>query len=63
MYVNKLENYRCIDVMCITGQQLEKDLNDSTTSLSLEKRLSVFDKIFTAYHEARRHIREDLVRF
>ena len=53
----------CVNVMCITGQQLEKELDSSMTSLSLEKRLTVFDKIFTAYHDARRHIREDLVSF
>lgn len=44
----------------VKGQQLEKELGASTTSLSSEKKLSVFDKIFGAYHDARRHIREDL---
>lgn len=44
----------------VKGQQLEKELGASTTTLSSEKRLSVFDKIFGAYQDARRHIREDL---
>ncbi|MCO5602232.1 hypothetical protein L7F22_056360 [Adiantum nelumboides] len=44
----------------VKGQQLEKELGASKTTLSAEKKLSVFDKIFGAYQDARRHIREDL---
>ncbi|KAF3942546.1 hypothetical protein CMV_030807 [Castanea mollissima] len=44
------------------AQELEKDLHGpATDSLPAEKRLSIFDKIFTAYHEARSCIRSDLV--
>ncbi|KAH7278375.1 hypothetical protein KP509_38G038400 [Ceratopteris richardii] len=45
----------------IKGQQLEKDLGESVATLPLEKRVNVFDKIFSAYQDARRHIREDMV--
>eukprot|EP00250_Pteridium_aquilinum_P008462 c17965_g1_i2 orf=336-2180(+) len=44
----------------VKGQQLEKDLGVLTTTLSSEKKINVFDKIFGAYQDARRHIREDL---
>ncbi|KAI5074701.1 hypothetical protein GOP47_0010662 [Adiantum capillus-veneris] len=44
----------------VKGQQLEKELGASITTLSAEKKLSVFDKIFSSYQDARRHIREDL---
>lgn len=43
------------------ARELEKDLQDSADSLPAEKRLTIFDKIFTAYHEARSSIRSDLV--
>ncbi|MBA0732114.1 hypothetical protein Gogos_016223 [Gossypium gossypioides] len=43
------------------AQELEKDLHGpSADSLSAEKRLVTFDKVFTAYHEARSCIRSDL---
>ncbi|OMO52364.1 putative Signal recognition particle 68 kDa protein [Corchorus olitorius] len=43
------------------AQELEKDLHGpSADSLSAEKRLATFDKVFTAYHEARSCIRSDL---
>ncbi|KAJ0536745.1 putative signal recognition particle subunit SRP68 [Helianthus annuus] len=41
--------------------ELEKELNDRMEgALPAEKRLAVFDKIFTAYNEARGSIRSDL---
>ncbi|KAA0056008.1 signal recognition particle subunit SRP68 isoform X1 [Cucumis melo var. makuwa] len=43
------------------ARELEKDLQGSADSLPVEKRLSIFDKIFAAYHEARSSIRSDLV--
>ncbi|XP_075638351.1 uncharacterized protein LOC142610419 [Castanea sativa] len=44
------------------AQELEKDLHGpAADSLPAEKRLAIFDKIFTAYHEARSCIRSDLV--
>ena len=51
-------------VLCETcsAQELEKDLHGpAADSLPAEKRLAIFDKIFTAYHEARSCIRSDLV--
>ncbi|KAL6182695.1 hypothetical protein ACLB2K_044108 [Fragaria x ananassa] len=49
-------------VSILKAQDLEKDiLGSSANSLPTEKRLAVFDKIFTAYHEARSCIRSDLV--
>lgn len=49
--------------VCIAkGQQLEKDLlSASANTLSSDKKLSVYDKIFGAYQDAKRHIREDLI--
>ncbi|XP_021285524.1 signal recognition particle subunit SRP68 [Herrania umbratica] len=48
-------------VSILKAQELEKDLHGpSADSLSAEKRLATFDKIFTAYHEARSCIRSDL---
>ncbi|KAM5571536.1 hypothetical protein ABKV19_011896 [Rosa sericea] len=49
-------------VSILKAQDLEKDvLGSSANSLPTEKRLAIFDKIFTAYHEARSCIRSDLV--
>ncbi|KAM4094516.1 hypothetical protein ACB094_04G117800 [Castanea mollissima] len=43
------------------AEELEKDLHGpAADSLPAEKRLAIFDKIFTAYHEARSCIRSDL---
>lgn len=45
------------------GQELEKDtVESSSDSLTTEKKLAVYDKIFVAYQDAKRHIRDDLVR-
>lgn len=41
------------------GQQLERDLKES--QLPAEKKLTTYDKMFVAYQDAKRHIREDLV--
>lgn len=47
---------------CFSAQELEKDLHGKAVdSLPAEKKLVIFDKIFTAYHEARSCIRSDLV--
>lgn len=49
-------------VAILKAQELEKDLHGpAAESLPAEKRLVIFDKIFTAYHEARSCIRSDLV--
>ncbi|KAG8652718.1 signal recognition particle subunit SRP68 isoform X2 [Manihot esculenta] len=49
-------------VAILKAQELEQDLHGpSADSLSAEKKLVIFDKIFTAYHEARSSIRSDLV--
>lgn len=49
-------------VSILKAQELEKDLHGpAAESLPAEKRLVIFDKIFTAYHEARSYIRNDLV--
>ncbi|KAF9668107.1 hypothetical protein SADUNF_Sadunf15G0093600 [Salix dunnii] len=49
-------------VAILKAQELEKDLHGpAADSLPAEKKLAVFDKIFTAYHEARSFIRSDLV--
>lgn len=49
-------------VSILKAQELEKSLHDSVAdSLPAEKKLSIFDKIFAAYHEARSCIRSDLV--
>ncbi|XP_039131996.1 signal recognition particle subunit SRP68 [Dioscorea cayenensis subsp. rotundata] len=48
-------------VFILKAQELEKDLNGPVVgSLSAEKRLGIFDKIFSAYHDARSCIRNDL---
>ncbi|KAK8680219.1 hypothetical protein V6N13_109171 [Hibiscus sabdariffa] len=48
-------------IAILKAQELEKDLHGpSADSLSAEKRLATFDKVFTAYHEARSCIRSDL---
>ncbi|CAN0915913.1 Signal recognition particle subunit SRP68 [Linum grandiflorum] len=48
-------------VSILKAQELEKDLDGrANDSLPAEKKLTVFDKIFTAYHEARGYIRSDL---
>ncbi|KAH7672296.1 Signal recognition particle subunit SRP68 protein [Dioscorea alata] len=48
-------------VFILKAQELEKDLNGPLVgSLSAEKRLGIFDKIFSAYHDARSCIRNDL---
>lgn len=49
-------------VAILKAQELEKDLHGPTAeTVPGEKRLAIFDKIFTAYHEARSCIRSDLV--
>ncbi|KAF3457790.1 hypothetical protein FNV43_RR02449 [Rhamnella rubrinervis] len=49
-------------VSILKAQELEKDLHGpAADSLPAEKKLPIFDKIFTAYHEARSCIRSDLV--
>ncbi|XP_031277331.1 signal recognition particle subunit SRP68 [Pistacia vera] len=49
-------------VAILKAQELEKDLHGpAADSLPSEKKLVIFDKIFTAYHEARSCIRSDLV--
>ncbi|XP_044503574.1 signal recognition particle subunit SRP68-like [Mangifera indica] len=49
-------------VAILKAQELEKDLHGpAADSLPSEKKLVIFDKIFTAYHEARSCIRGDLV--
>ncbi|XP_074316501.1 uncharacterized protein LOC141652801 [Silene latifolia] len=49
-------------VSILKAQELEKDLQGPTAdTLHGEKKLSVYDKIFTAYHDARSSIRNDLV--
>lgn len=48
-------------VSILKAQELEKDLHGpAADALSVEKKLSMFDKIFSAYHEARACIRSDL---
>lgn len=45
-----------------SAQELEKELQGPTAeSLPVEKKLTIFDKLFTAYHDARNTIRSDLV--
>lgn len=49
-------------VSVLKAQALEKDLySPAASSLTTEKQLAVFDKIFSAYHDARRYVRDDLV--
>uniref|UniRef100_A0A0D9VSS3 Signal recognition particle subunit SRP68 n=1 Tax=Leersia perrieri TaxID=77586 RepID=A0A0D9VSS3_9ORYZ len=48
-------------VSILKAQQLEKDLNGGNTeSVPADKKLAIFDKIFSAYHDARSCIRNDL---
>ncbi|KAJ3676581.1 hypothetical protein LUZ60_003993 [Juncus effusus] len=48
-------------VSILKAQELEKELNSPAgESLSSEKKLAMFDKIFSAYHDARSCIRSDL---
>ncbi|CAM0950248.1 unnamed protein product [Alopecurus aequalis] len=48
-------------VSILKAQQLEKDLNGAATeSIPAEKKLAIFDKLFSAYHDARGCIRNDL---
>ncbi|WOL14699.1 signal recognition particle subunit SRP68 [Canna indica] len=48
-------------VSILKAQELEKDLHGSASdSLPSEKKLAMFDKIFSAYHDARSCIRNDL---
>nr|XP_024397376.1 signal recognition particle subunit SRP68-like isoform X2 [Physcomitrium patens] len=57
--VNNEKTRLCI----VKGQELEKDtVESSSDSLTTEKKLAVYDKIFVAYQDAKRHIRDDLVR-
>ncbi|XP_065872551.1 uncharacterized protein [Euphorbia lathyris] len=49
-------------VAILKAQELEKDLHGpAADSFPADKKLGIFDKIFTAYHEARSCIRSDLV--
>lgn len=44
------------------ARELEKDAMElSSDSLTTDKKLAVYDKIFIAYQDAKRHIRDDLV--
>ncbi|KAK4256902.1 hypothetical protein QN277_006564 [Acacia crassicarpa] len=48
-------------VAILKAQELEKDIRGpSADSVPADKRLATFDKIFSAYHEARGYIRADL---
>ncbi|XP_078179761.1 signal recognition particle-related / SRP-like protein [Carex rostrata] len=48
-------------VSILKAQELEKELQSpAAESLPSEKRLAIFDKIFSAYHDARSCIRNDL---
>uniref|UniRef100_A0A1D1YCY8 Signal recognition particle subunit SRP68 n=1 Tax=Anthurium amnicola TaxID=1678845 RepID=A0A1D1YCY8_9ARAE len=48
-------------VSILKARELEKDLHSSVTdSLTPDRRLNLFEKIFTAYHDARSCIRTDL---
>jgi hypothetical protein len=45
-----------------SAQELEKDIHGPLAeNISADKRLVIFDKIFSAYHDARGFIRADLV--
>ncbi|CAN8264722.1 unnamed protein product [Cochlearia groenlandica] len=49
-------------VSILKAQELEKELHGPVAdSLPAEKKLTIFDKLFTAYHDARNTIRSDLV--
>ncbi|KAF1875778.1 hypothetical protein Lal_00006408, partial [Lupinus albus] len=48
-------------VAILKAQELEKDIHGpSADSIPADKRLVIFDKIFSAYHDARGYIRADL---
>ncbi|GJN40142.1 hypothetical protein PR202_gb29318 [Eleusine coracana subsp. coracana] len=48
-------------VSILKAQQLERDLKGGASeSIAAEKKLAIFDKIFSAYHDARSCIRNDL---
>ncbi|KAI4345044.1 hypothetical protein L6164_012212 [Bauhinia variegata] len=50
-------------VAILKAQELEKDLlGPMADSMPADKRLTIFDKIFSAYHEARGYIRADLLK-
>ena len=52
----------CFMWQTCSAQELEKDLHGpAADSLPVEKRLAIFDKIFTTYHKAGSCIRSDLV--
>ncbi|KAI4357403.1 hypothetical protein L6164_001352 [Bauhinia variegata] len=47
----------------VPAQELEKDLlGPMADSVPADKQLAIFDKIFSAYHEARGYIRADLLK-
>ncbi|KAJ8760453.1 hypothetical protein K2173_015120 [Erythroxylum novogranatense] len=49
-------------VAILKAQDLEKDLHGpASDTLQAEKKLTIFDKVFAAYHEARSCIRSDMV--
>ncbi|KAL1203836.1 hypothetical protein V5N11_011686 [Cardamine amara subsp. amara] len=49
-------------VSILKAQELEKELQGPTAeSIAAEKKLAIYDKLFTAYHDARNTIRSDLV--
>lgn len=47
-------------VSILKAQELEKDLYGMSADAPAEKKLAIFDKIFSAYHDARSCIRHDL---
>ncbi|KAL6875568.1 hypothetical protein ACP4OV_013081 [Aristida adscensionis] len=48
-------------VSILKAQQLERDLSGAASeSVAADKKLAIFDKIFSAYHDARSCIRNDL---
>lgn len=47
-------------VSIIKAQELEKDLYGTSSDAPAEKKLAIYDKIFSAYHDARSCIRHDL---
>ncbi|TVU25631.1 hypothetical protein EJB05_28134 [Eragrostis curvula] len=48
-------------VSILKAQQLERDLKGAASeSIAADKKLAIFDKIFSAYHDARSCIRNDL---
>eukprot|EP00249_Psilotum_nudum_P017730 c26463_g1_i1 orf=110-1942(+) len=56
--INNAKARDCI----LKGQQLEADLLVMPTNpSSIDKKLAVYDKVFGAYQDAKRHVRDDLV--